>query len=178
MKKTLTTLFAAVVLVFSGYPASAQESSENNFKQQFIGQFDYSSRVLELAKAMPAEHYDWRPMEGVSSVGEVYRHIAGANFSMLQGALDIPAPDGVDMENISSMTGKEEIVSLLEQSIQHVKESVQNMPDAKLREQTEIYGRSTDGQGVLVMLLSHMSEHVGQSIAYARMNEVVPPWSQ
>lgn len=147
------------------------------FKEQFVQQFNYTSRVLQLAEAMPAEKYSWRPMEDVSSVGEVYAHIAQANYNMM-GALGVSAPEGVNVQSIGSLTEKSEIVEALEQSIEFVKSSIEDLPAPKLSEMTEFYGRSVPGQSVLISILSHMSEHVGQSIAYARTNKVVPPWSE
>lgn len=162
------------LLIFS--TSKAQDSAEM-FKEQFTQQFNYISRVLQLAEAMPADTYSWRPMEGVSSVGEVYAHIAQANYGMM-GALGVSAPEGVDVQNIGNLTEKDEIVEVLGQSIEFVKSSVQDLPGSKLSEMTEFYGRTVPGQSVLIGILSHMSEHVGQSIAYARTNEVVPPWSE
>jgi uncharacterized damage-inducible protein DinB len=31
---------------------------------------------------------------------------------------------------------------------------------------------------VMIFILRHLGEHLGQSIAYARMNGVVPPWTE
>ncbi|MDR8392447.1 DinB family protein [Aliifodinibius sp. S!AR15-10] len=175
--RSKTTLIIAIAVFLLIGNSIAQETS-NNFKEQFLGQFNYASRVLELAKAMPAESYDWRPMDGVSSVQEVYTHIARYNFYYPQNSLGIPAPDDLNLDAIESITGKEEVVAILERSINHLKEAVNQMPVSKLSEQTELYGRTVDGQAVLMQLITHMSEHVGQSIAYARMNEVVPPWNR
>lgn len=155
----------------------AQESG-NNFLNQFNRHFDYASRVLSLAKEIPAEKYSWRPSEEVSSVEEVYTHIAYYNFYYLQNSLGIPAPKDVDVEKVESIKGKQKVVNILERSIRHVNKSMKEMPKAKLREKTELYGRTVNGQAVLMQLITHMSEHVGQSIAYGRMNGVVPPWNQ
>jgi uncharacterized damage-inducible protein DinB len=179
--KTLSALFLSTLILLSfGTPdSSAQTSgSDNNFRQQFTRHFQYASRVLELAKAMPAETYSWRPGEGVMSVEEVYTHIARYNYLYPATSLDIPAPDGVDMENMESVTGKENVIALLEASINHLMEAVKQMPDAKLSEETQLYGRTVNGQAVLMQHITHMSEHVGQSIAYARMNGIVPPWNR
>lgn len=180
MKKfTGVFLSAILVLVSCLQPAKAQQSETgNNFREQFNRHFQYASRVLELAKAMPAETYDWRPEEGVMSVEEVYSHIARYNFYYLESSLDIPAPQDVDVDNIESITGKKQVVDILERSINYLIESVDNMPDSKFEETTELYGRTVNGQAVLMQLITHKSEHVGQSIAYARMNGVVPPWNR
>lgn len=177
MKRLLSVLLSVVMIAFCMQSGMAQDSS-NNFKSQFIGHFDYASRVLSLAKAMPADKYSWRPSKEVSSVEEVYTHIARYNFYYLQNSLNISAPDDVDVENIESIKGKEEVVAILERSINHAKEAIKRMPESKLSESTELYGRTVNGQAVLMQLVTHMSEHVGQSIAYARMNDIVPPWSR
>lgn len=177
--KTFSAILCALLLAAAcgPSPAAAQDDG-NNFRSQFNRHFQYASRVLQLAEAMPAELYDWRPMEGVYSVQEVYTHIARYNYLYLENNLGIPAPEGVNVENMESITGKEEVVDILQRSIRHVRDSVNQMADAEFSAETELYGQTVNGQAVLMQLVTHMSEHVGQSIAYARMNEVVPPWSR
>lgn len=170
-------LSSFMIWTLSVQTIQAQESS-NNFKSQFNQHFNYASRVLSLAEAMPADLYSWRPEEGVFSVEEVYSHIARYNFYYLEESLGIPAPDDVDVENMESITGKEEVLEILEYSIEHVNEHIGAMPESKLQEETEMYGRTVNGQAVLMQLITHKSEHVGQSISYARMNGIVPPWSE
>ncbi|MDX1638294.1 MAG: DinB family protein [Balneolaceae bacterium] len=179
MHSCIRQLFITALLLLLTMSTQAQEtSSNNNFKEQFNGHFNYASRVLQLARAMPADLYDWRPMEGVSSVQKVYTHIASTNLYYLENNLGIPSPKGIERDEIESITGKEEVVAILEQSINHVKKAVQEMPESKLSARTELYGRTVNGQAVLMQLITHMSEHVGQSIAYARMNNIVPPWNK
>ena len=178
MKRITSCILGSLLAVLVIPPAYAQQTTTNNFKNQFSGHFQYASRVLELAKVMPADIYDWRPMEDVSSVQEVFTHIARYNFYYPENSLGISAPEDVDVENIESITGKENVVAILERSINHLQEAVEQMPESKLTEKTQLYGRTVNGQAVLMQLITHMSEHVGQAIAYARMNEVVPPWSR
>ena len=54
---------------------------------------------------------------------------------------------------------------------------VDAMSDDDLAAPVELYGRQVASWAVLLQLVTHMNEHLGQSIAYARMNGVVPPWS-
>ena len=178
MKKLSCIFFSVLILLAFSIPPAQSQDSGNNFRQQFNQHFQYASRVLSLAKAMPADTYDWRPMEDVYSVERVFTHIARYNYYYLENSLGIPAPEDLDVENIESITGKEEVVAILERSIQHVQEAVKQMPDSKFSESTELYGRTVNGQAVLMQLITHKSEHVGQAISYARMNEVVPPWSE
>lgn len=166
----LVSMFFAIVLTV---PTQAQDE----MKTLFEGQFNYASRILDLAEAMPADTYSWRPADDVYSVGEVYTHVIQANYMML-GSLGISAPDGVDVEAIGSLTEKEKIVDALAESIDFVSTAVKELPKEKLSEKVELYGRTVTGEGVFVFILNHTSEHVGQSIAYARMNDVTPPWSE
>lgn len=175
--RKLTSAIFTVIIIFSWMP-TVQAQEINNFKEQFNRHFDYASRVLSLAEEMPAENYSWRPDGEVFSVERVYTHIARYNFYYLEENLGISAPDDVDVENIESITGKEEVVDILKRSINHVKDAISTMPDSKLHEETELYGNTVNGQAVLMQLITHKSEHVGQAIAYARMNGIVPPWSE
>lgn len=173
MRKLGALLTALVLVLLLTIPVQAQ----HNMKTLFDGQFTNASRVLQLAETMPAETYSWRPEEGVRSVGEVYTHIAQANY-MILSTMGISAPEGVNPEAIGSLTNKDQIVQALSESNDFVLASVIDLPAEKLSETFELFGRSLNGEGVLVFLLNHMSEHVGQSIAYARMNNVTPPWNE
>lgn len=172
--RKLSGLFIGTFLVLLlAVPMQAQ----NDMKGLFDGQFTYASRVLELAEAMPADTYSWRPDDDVRSVGEVYTHIVQANYMMLN-SLGISAPEGVDVQAIGSLTDKDDIVQALTESNDFVLDAVRDLSEEKLSETVELFGRTLNGEGVLVFILNHMSEHVGQSIAYARMNNVTPPWSE
>lgn len=176
MRKAVSVILVALLSLWCVPSLHAQDS--NNFKKQFNQHFDYASRVLSLAEKMPEELYSWRPEDEVMSVEEVYTHIARYNYYYLEENLGIPAPEDVDVENIESITGKENVVDILKQSIEHVKEAIKEMPDSKLQEKTELYGNMVNGQAVLMQLITHKSEHVGQSIAYARTNGITPPWNE
>lgn len=171
MKKFSEFLFSMLLVLLMAVPMQAQDGIKSLFNQQF----DYASRVVQLAETMPADTYDWSPEEGVRSVGEVYTHIAQANYMMI-GAFGISAP--VDVESLGSLTDKDEIVAAFKESNEFVKNSVAELTDQQLADSYELFGRTINGEGILVFILNHTSEHVGQSIAYARMNNITPPWSE
>jgi uncharacterized damage-inducible protein DinB len=41
-----------------------------------------------------------------------------------------------------------------------------------------INGREATIDGMYLRIIVHANEHMGQLVAYARMNGVVPPWSE
>jgi uncharacterized damage-inducible protein DinB len=69
-------------------------------------------------------------------------------------------------------------VEILAVSMDHVRSVLGAMSDADLEASTTLYGREVAKCAVLLQLVTHMNEHLGQSIAYARSNGVVPPWSR
>ena len=152
------------------------------FLAEFEGQFGASaSKLVALAEAMPESSYGWSPGEGVASVGRVFLHIARYNYMYPHENLgrDIPVTraEYEAWEDASDSMSKAEIVSILSASMEYVREVAAGMDAASLDRETMLYGREVDEWAVLLQLLAHMNEHLGQSIAYARMNDVVPPWS-
>ena len=172
----LATAFAALAVLTTA-PTQAQDTPD--FRAEFKGQFEASARKLvALSEAMPAESYSWSPMEGVMNVALVYRHIARYNYMYPHLNLGIDPPKGVDYQTLEEGgADKEEVARILAESMDHVRTVVDAMSDADLAAPVELYGRQVAGWAVLLQLVTHMNEHLGQSIAYARMNRVVPPWS-
>ena len=157
----------------------APGTDPTTIRDEFLGHFRSSSRkISELARVMPAEKFSWAPGEGVMQVGEVYMHLARYNFMYLDENLGIAPPNGFDYADIESLRDKDRVREIFEMSVRHVNEQVGALTGARLDEETELYGRTVQGWAVLLQLISHMNEHVGQSVAYARMNGVVPPWSR
>lgn len=174
-----TLALAAAVLLPLHAPVHAQ-STPGAVGDEILGQFDASAqKLVALARAMPADAYDWRPMEGVASVADVYMHIARYNYYYPDVAMGVEPPPGIDYERWEGhVTEKEAAVAILERSMEHVRQVAAGMSDADWAEGTRLYGRDIPRWSVLLQLVTHMNEHLGQSIAYARSNRVVPPWSR
>ncbi len=136
-------------------------------------------KIVQLAKAIPADKYDWRPAEGVRSVSESIMHIAGANyfFSSFFGA---KMPNGLNPRNLEKdVTSKDDVIATFKGSYDNIKDVLQNFPAEKLVEEIDFPdGNTYNKQQALLIALGHTSEHLGQLIAYARSMGVTPPWSQ
>lgn len=176
------TLFAIAVVLASTTLASklAHAQGVPSFRDEFIGQFEASaSKLVALARAMPAESYSWQPMEGVASVARAYMHVARYNYMYPDQNLGIAPPDDLDYQNLeTSVTEKARVIEILTASMEHVRKVTAELSDADLEEPTRLYGRDVAKWAVLFQLVAHMNEHLGQQIAYARMNRVAPPWSR
>lgn len=132
-------------------------------------------RLVQLAEATPADKFSWRPGEGVRSVSEVYMHVAAANYSMLSG-LGVEPPAGIDPRNLETITDKARVVEILRQSNAAARQAVLSAGD-DMERNVQFFGRQNTARGVLFALVNHLHEHLGQSIAYARINRIVPPWT-
>ncbi|MGC2332691.1 MAG: DinB family protein [Candidatus Acidiferrales bacterium] len=132
--------------------------------------------LVSLAQAMPQEKYTWRPEEGVRSVSEVYLHVAAGNFGLTAVAGAPPYPGFKFQGFEKSTTDKTKIIDLLNQSFDYAEKSIANMSDADMSKPRNFQGFNTVG-AVVFHIVAHAHEHLGQSIAYARMNGVVPPWT-
>jgi uncharacterized damage-inducible protein DinB len=171
--------WVATLAIVLAAPSVRAQNAATDYRDVVLDHFRGSSaKMTALSAAMPEHLYTWSPGEGVMTVARVYMHIARYNYLYLDGSLGIPAPDGVDWRNFESVTDKATILDALGASIEHVERHVRAMRPEDLTQMTTLYGREVPGWEVLFQLLSHMNEHVGQAIAYARVNGVVPPWSR
>jgi uncharacterized damage-inducible protein DinB len=135
------------------------------------------NEFVRLAEVIPAEKYTWRPGPGVRSIAEVLLHASGANYNMYK-SVGAPIPAGIDTAGIEqSTTDKTKIIATLKLSYAHAKQAIMDMPDANLDKTLDWSGGKITQRGVLLYIVPHIAEHLGQLIAYARINGVVPPWS-
>jgi uncharacterized damage-inducible protein DinB len=156
-------------------PAGAQPPPE--LGQGWLPEFTLASRqMLQLAEATPAEKYGWRPAPGVRSIGKVYVHVAIGNLWLLsQAGIKSPELAKVPKDPEKNITGKEDVIAWLRTSLDTVKSAY---PSADLQRKVVFFGKDATVEGVFLRILAHDNEHLGQSIAYARMNGIVPPWSK
>lgn len=92
--------------------------------------------------------------------------------------MGIPTPADINRDTLERVSDKSQVLLILRRSADHVRQTVRRMPEAQLARPTTLYDRRVPQWAVLLQLLAHMDDHLGQSIAYARVSGVVPPWSQ
>ena len=174
----LTTVVCALVLSAAS-PLSAQprQLPEGIF-QGYDGELQHaSSQLVALADVIPDEKFTWRPAEGVRSTSEVCMHIAIGNFFLLS-LTGAPMPSDVKPGMDKSVTAKPEVIAWLKRSVDAVKDARAKATPEELQRKVDVFGRSTTVEAVFLRVIVHVNEHMGQLIAYARMNGVTPPWSQ
>ena len=167
-------LLLAIVLSTAALQAQTQ-----GLWQGYDGEWGHVSRQLvALAEAIPPEKFAWRPAPGVRSTSEVYMHIALANFELLSvTGPKMPAEiKSDDMEK--TVTAKAEVIDWLKRSLDAVKVAHVGLKPDDLQRKVKINGRDATVDGMYLRIIVHANEHMGQLVAYARMNGIVPPWSK
>lgn len=143
-------------------------------------------KFLALARAMPADKYEWRPAAGVRSVREVLLHVASDNY-LLPALAGSPAPaiTGIDLKDFKSVDrfekralSKDSVVAEMERSFAHLGTMMAKTKSENLGDMLNMFGQQSPVQDLWITTATHLHEHLGQSIAYARSNAIVPPWSK
>jgi uncharacterized damage-inducible protein DinB len=175
-------LIAAILIRFSAATAQDNMKSEttakvSGFRGELLQQLgDVEKKIIDLAGAMPAETYSWRPMEGVRSVSEVYVHISGSNY-LFPSFIGVTSADRPGPDAEKNITEKPKVLELLKKSFENIRGAIMKTTDEDLDKPAKMFGRETTFRDVLLTAELHLHEHLGQSIAYARMNHIVPPWT-
>jgi hypothetical protein len=159
-------------------PARAAVVRPAGLRGDIQAQLDRAERELvALASVMPAEKFSWRPAPGVRSFGEVLLHVAGGNYEV-GASWGLKPPPTVNLAKIEEQgADKGNAVAAMRVSFEEVRKSIAAMPDSELDRQVDMFGNRVAVRYALLAALSHAHEHLGQAIAYARMNGVVPPWT-
>ncbi len=169
----LRFVFAAVLA------AGALHAQPEGIWQGYDGEWAHVSRqLIDLAEAMPPATFEWRPAPGVRSTSEIFMHIALANFYLLS-VTGPKMPAGIkspDMEK--TVTSKPEVIAWLKRSLEAVKSARASLKPGDLERKVKIEGRDANVDGMYLRIIIHDNEHMGQLVAYARMNGIVPPWSR
>jgi uncharacterized damage-inducible protein DinB len=185
MKSGVARVLPGLVLAFAFVsstgiaqaPAQAPASKASFGSEVSRELADVEKKLVSLAEAMPAEKFSWRPAEGVRSVSEVYVHVAVGNY-MLPSLLGTKRPENTGLDMEKRITEKDRVIAGLKASFDHARKAVEAVPDSDLDKSVKFFGQDKTERQMLIRMLNHAHEHLGQSIAYARMNGVAPPWSE
>jgi uncharacterized damage-inducible protein DinB len=173
----MKTLLLAMIL--GTMTLHAQADPLEGLWQGYDGEWVHVSRQLvALAEAIPADKFGWRPAPGVRSTSEVFMHLALANFYLLSiTGPKLPADmTSADMEK--TVTSKTEVISWLKRSLDAVKGAHAGLKAADLPRKVQVNKRDATVEGTYLRIIVHANEHMGQLVAYARMNGITPPWSE
>lgn len=165
-------------IALSATALHAQASQMEGLWEGYDGEWGHVSRqLIELAEATPPEKFAWRPAPGVRSTSEVYMHIAIANFWLLS-ITGPKMPVDLNSDDLEkTVTAKADVIRWLKRSLDAVKTARAQLKTGDLQRKVKIEGKEATVDGMYLRIIIHDNEHMGQLVAYARMNGIVPPWS-
>jgi uncharacterized damage-inducible protein DinB len=153
-------------------PAAAAASLRSDFHTMLT---DAEKKLIELAEATPPGKFAWSPGKGVRSTSEVFMHVAAANH-LIPTFVGQPATPGIDpMKLESDVKEKDAAVKMLRESFASAHAAIEKTTD--LDAKVKMFGMDVTKRYALLLLVTHAHEHLGQAIAYARTNDVTPPWT-
>jgi uncharacterized damage-inducible protein DinB len=181
MKTSLLLLLCLIL----GFPVSNFRAAyaQDKFQTEglwegYDGEWGHVSRqLIQLAEAIPADKYSWRPAPSVRSVSEVFMHIVLANFWLLSVTGPKMPPD-LKQEMEKTVTKKADVIAWLKRSLDAVKTARAQLKPGDLERKVKVDGKTVTVDGMYLRIIVHANEHMGQLVAYARMNGIVPPWSK
>ena len=158
---------------------TAQESAAGELAS-FIADLDaMREKFIALAEAFPEDTYTWRPMDGVRSVSEVLMLIASEGYGFAPTALGgTAAMSREESGELSTVTDKAQVIDHLTKGFAHAKMELEAIDPATLLGVRTVFGQERSTVDLVLFVAGDMHEHLGQLIAYARTNQIVPPWSQ
>jgi uncharacterized damage-inducible protein DinB len=187
--KRLTIPFLALGFVLAGSAArSAGAQAAGNPVDKTPPSYDMKPQSLEdlddlhkkftsLAEAIPAGQYAWRPAPGVRSFAEIFLHVAATNFQFASDLGTLPAPHELAKNYEQSTTDKAQIIAQLNQSFDFAHAAIEKMANIDFKKPMTKFGPDANAGDIVYLIVTHTHEHLGQAIAYARVEGIVPPWT-
>ena len=138
-------------------PPTGSAAPLHGFQAEYVAEVDaVGKKLIDLAEAMPADKYGWRPAPGVRSVGEVYMHVVNSD-STLPSFLGMKRMEGISRESEKTITDKAQIVELLRKAVANARAAGAVVTDADLDRRVKTYGdQELTERQVLVRILMHM----------------------
>ena len=186
--QSIRTSALLVAALAAGTPLGAQSAPNRQaaveLRKQFMTDLDtLQAKVVALAEAVPADKYAWRPAPGVRSFGEVFMHIASEYYVFTPmafgGERSSLIPRGQDaFKNFEAHATKADVQKALRDGFAYNRATVMAIAPDSLVGIRKLFGRDYSIMETSVGMTADLHEHLGQLIAYARVNGIVPPWSK
>jgi uncharacterized damage-inducible protein DinB len=192
MKKLAFPILVLTLLVCAGVtravPQSAQSAPPAQSTDKTAPSYDMKGQALvdldivnkkfvSLANAIPQDKFTWRPSEDSRSFAEVFLHVAGERYGILT-LMGATPPPGLDPKTYEkSTTDKAKIIEELNKSWEYTQKTIQGMANSDFAKLLPKLGPDANEGDVIYILVADAHEHLGQAVAYARVNGIVPPWT-
>jgi uncharacterized damage-inducible protein DinB len=181
----LSTLFFAVITLTYAFAQSSPSSATTDktppsydLKPQALVDLEaLQKKFVELAEAIPADKYTWRPGADVRSVSELFLHVSSTTYQ-LAPMIGVAPAAGIDAKTLEkSTTDKGKIIEQLNRSFDYLRSGIANISNDDLKKPVKEFGPDASSGDLVYLIAMDAHEHLGQAITYARVNGIVPPWT-
>jgi uncharacterized damage-inducible protein DinB len=179
----LRYVLLSIVLVTGATVARAADANDKtapSYDMKGQALFDLEAvqkKFVDLANALPADKLTWRPSPDSRSFAEVFLHVAGERYGIL-AMMGAEKPTGFNGKTFEkSTTDRDQIVQELNKSWGFAQTAIQSMSNADFAKLLPQLGPQANAGDVVYILVADAHEHLGQAVAYARENGIVPPWT-
>jgi hypothetical protein len=139
-------------------------------------------KFMALARAVPADKLAWRPMKGTRSFRDVFAHVAAeGNTETAMFGRPLPAGSVSDFDAEEARLAKlpdDQLIAAMDRGMQSLSATMGGLSRATINSPIRYYGQRTLPRVAATYTLIDLHEHLGQLVAYARTNAIVPPWSK
>ncbi|MGB1840071.1 MAG: DinB family protein [Longimicrobiales bacterium] len=133
------------------------------------------TNVVASAEMLDEALYSFRPTDEVRSMGELFSHIANAQYSFCSAAAGEQSPATENFEQ--TRTSKAQILEALEMGFSYCDGVYANMTDEAGARTVNFFTGPNTAFGVLAFNAAHNYEHYGNLVTYMRLNGITPPSS-
>jgi uncharacterized damage-inducible protein DinB len=179
MKNIMLTvaLVLASLGVRSAFATDTTAPSYDMKAQSLLDLENVNKKFVQLANAVPADKLNWRPSPDTRSFAEVFLHVAGERYGFL-ALMGVDKPAGFDGKTFEkSTTDPAQIVAELNKSWEFTQKAINDMSNADFAKLLPKVGPQANEGDIIYLLVADAHEHLGQAVAYARDNGIVPPWT-
>ncbi len=133
------------------------------------------NNITSSAEKMPEADYFFKPTPDIRGYGQLWAHVADAQFGQCSGAKGVPNPRQ-GQPSFETLTTKAEIVKALADSYAFCDDAFSSLTDASA---SEMISNGRGGQQsravALLGVIGHGSEMYGIGTVYLRLKGQIPP---
>ncbi|HXN74582.1 MAG TPA: DinB family protein [Candidatus Acidoferrales bacterium] len=192
MKKLILSIVGVALLAAAGTTRAGSQAAQSappaqsadktppsyDMKPQSLLDLEtINKKFISLAEAIPADKFTWRPANDTRSFAELFLHVAGERYGFLSLMGAAPPPEYDPKTFGKSTTDKAKIIEELNKSWQFTQTTIQGMTNSDFAKALPKLGPDANEGDVIYLLVVDAHEHLGQAIAYSRVNGIVPPWT-
>jgi uncharacterized damage-inducible protein DinB len=178
--KHVHSLCALALVALTAVPAFAQApatATANPIAASAAGTLAMvKGYIMKSAEQVPESLYGFKPVPEVRTFGQLFGHIADANYMICATIAGEKSPAAASFEKTA--TTKADLTKALAGAFAYCEKVYAATADADGAKIVDLFGMKMAKLAALGFNTAHDFEHYGNLVTYLRLNKMVPPSSQ